>query len=507
MILLLLIANYWSIFVSLSSDIVQMQRSTFMHSALTSFVDPSTPLSSVKGQYFAPRSANSNRSSMSRLLETKRTLALLYPPGLMGGYRNQVLRFIALLDYGRRHDMDQLLLPSLLWTTSINGETWPIPFDWLFDVDYWNSFSNLPRLIQHVNGGDEQLSCWMNGPALLEYYDRNYAPSTTSNLGAPRDDDVSSTNSSSLKLSSPSMLLDKKSNNSLSRALIAGGTFTPLANITLPLFLTPQSTFTLRKTDRLPDVANCTRPFVYGGGIKAGRLWNDYMRISKQHQQQHLSTNTGDSNIPTSNTTNRTLSWWDTGEVYRALRPAPAWRALAHTCVRPVALHARVEIEMMQHACGQDMERNLTTIVQMVRKAFGRRGSTLVAVSRQGMYTDHPDYQEISQHNLRFLNESIAQGLVYECGASVLDQYYENHPSVVDHGTLLESVVNFYAAVSSEIFVGVKGSSYSNDIWTTRYWMGKGDQNYRYTREGAILRVEGLPQPHSNCKRKKRVAT
>ena len=87
-----------------------------------------------------------------------------------------------------------------------------------------------------------------------------------------------------------------------------------------------------------------------------------------------------------------------------------------------------------------------------------------------------------------------------ECGQRVLENYYADHLDVPNHGALLQSVVNFYVAVSAHVF-GVRGSSYSTDVLTTRYRLGKGQAKYWYTTAG-IERVAngGLPKPHSTCK-------
>ena len=106
----------------------------------------------------------------------------------------------------------------------------------------------------------------------------------------------------------------------------------------------------------------------------------------------------------------------------------------------------------------------------------------------------------IDESNRSQLLRDIRERLpVFECGQRTLQDYYAAHPEVPDHGTLLQSVLNFHVAVQADVFVGVKGSSYSTDILTTRYWLGKGNANYRYTPTG-IERVRGLPEPHGNCK-------
>jgi hypothetical protein len=118
---------------------------------------------------------------------TAKTLALLYPTGLLGGYRNQAMRFIALTKRAIDYNISQMLLPTLVWSTKYPEDMfprrfskkgmylfWPIPFESLFDVDHWNSYTNgnirlqeeqkhnnllipLPRLVDSIDNGD----CWI----------------------------------------------------------------------------------------------------------------------------------------------------------------------------------------------------------------------------------------------------------------------------------------------------------------------------------------------------------
>ena len=125
-----------------------------------------------------------NTSSKKKKTKTK-TLALLYPTGLFGGYRNQAMRFIGFMKLAiiDNDTIDQLLLPTLVWstrykhktktniinssrnsnattTTTGNNQTqtqintqnsinpivtfWPVPFNELFDVEHWNTFHRRP---------------------------------------------------------------------------------------------------------------------------------------------------------------------------------------------------------------------------------------------------------------------------------------------------------------------------------------------------------------------------
>jgi hypothetical protein len=485
----------------------------------------------------------------------RKTLALLYPPGLLGGYRNQVLRFIAFCVYAKQRNISQVLLPSLLWSTQLDGigknvDWFPIPFDWIFDVDHWNTFApnKLPLLVNRL-AADQESDCWTE-PSDVGRFDLLSDPSRTElfrdsrNRSSPRTRNIQYylyQDPSHYNFTSDSKDIGGTADiiiNHLQRAALEQGSLSPLLNITVPL-ITKQIQINPRKVDYSHLIRNCQNPYVYGGGTRAGKLWNDYIGFQKNSARRR---------DRTSNSSSTSVVPFDTDIlVYRALRPAAQWRKLADQCVsryastgKYMALHARVELEIMAHVCGNRMNRNLTSIVQHVfqlhdelisQSSMGEaqlQASVLsglfIAVSRAGMTdtlsNEHQKFQAIADENIRALNrltswsqtnrtatKALQVGFldqklpVFECGEKVLQEYYASHPSIPDHGSLLQSVVNFHIAVSAEVFIGVEGSSYSTDILTTRYWLGKGNGNYRYTKTG-IDRVEngGLPQPHSNCK-------
>jgi hypothetical protein len=133
------------------------------------------------------------------------------------------------------------------------------------------------------------------------------------------------------------------------------------------------------------------------------------------------------------------------------------------------------------------------------------------------------------EENVVTLNRAVANGLdvpghygtsllsksksvpVFECGREAMEEYYRStRPGTdVDYGGLLQGMINFHVATEATAFVGVRGSSYSADIWTTRYHQGKGDTNYEYTSNGIIVRLDhgGLPPTHASCKRKRAATT
>jgi len=60
---------------------------------------------------------------------------------------------------------------------------------------------------------------------------------------------------------------------------------------------------------------------------------------------------------------------------------------------------------------------------------------------------------------------------------------------------LVASIVNFFTIVEAERFVGVKGSSFSTDLFAVRYYNGK-RSNYILSPEG-VKELVGPPPPHS----------
>jgi len=428
---------------------------------------------SLEFEYDDRRNADHETSAPQQLTTTAReeagkVLALIYPPGLMGGYRNQVIRFLSLIVTALHRNITSLLLPSLLWSTQIdiNGtETWvPIPHDLMFDIVHWNSFSGvLPTLVEAT----DKMDCW------------------TTHL--PTNSDMSP----------------------LVKEVVQRGFLTPIANTSYNL-VTRNLVTNLRKLDVMRNVSHCKHPSAYGGGKGSGRLWRDY---TKTEEMNNGNFDGADANL------------------LKALRPRQEWRDLAQSCVTGnvhfeknyVALHARMELEMMNHRCGKSMQRNLTRLFNHVELLIENEledediGGIFVAVSRAGMEISKGQWYDnvkfYADDNLLTLNRVVGdvqgkggEGLgggktaVFECGKRLMDKYYSENPNSMEYGSLLESVVNFYVATEARAFIGVRGSSYSTDIWTTRYHQGKGDTNYEYTLDGIIpMENGGLPPKHTDC--------
>ena len=449
--------------------------------------------------------------------------ALVTPPGLLGGYRNQVLRLFGLVLAAVKQEsikeatagqsIPQMLLPSLLWSSHTAGPngtriTRPVPMEDLFDIEHWNSRAEknvLPKLIEKLPHA-EQSDCWASDT--IELQQSELVQSMLRN----QPDFVPLLNHI---LEKPRFLL-------------------PIANVSLAFITGNAPELNPRRHDFSSHAKHCQYPIAYGGGGGRGQLWSNYMEFGRSR---------GSIPDPLEK------------EFLTALKPLPKWRRLARQCIQDgagigdvvdqyedpfshiLALHPRVETEMMAHSCGAYMNKNLTSIFDDVKK-FVETDTNLahsisgifVALHRAGASSkEGRPYYRFKQYvddNIATLDRVLGnqfmagQGLsiqldamnqqsrrlsVFECGESFVERYYESQSrageQVVNYGSILPSLLNFDVAVEAAVFVGMRSSSWSNSVMTTRYYLGKGDTNFEYTRERGIQPIEngGLPPAHQNC--------
>ena len=103
-----------------------------------------------------------------------------------------------------------------------------------------------------------------------------------------------------------------------------------------------------------------------------------------------------------------------------------------------------------------------------------------IATSREALERPIPKrsaWKDVIKENLNTLNKLTKSGTmqhniggknmdVVECGKPHLDKYFANHPheKKYDYGVLLPMVLDFEMLVESDIFIGVHGSSFSEDV-------------------------------------------
>lgn len=268
--------------------------------------------------------SNEEQYSNEPIPTDEQVLALLTPPGIIGGYRNQFIRFVSLVKYAQTNGVRKLLLPSLLWSTTYRAANdemrfFPVPMQNLFDVEYWNSFNqSLPLLVDGVFGESD---CWepLNIPAVRADIDR-------------RVEEEKLRPKTKKEKKKPYMV------SPMTRVVLEfSGYLTPIANETFD-FLAGIRPNKPRKINLLPNVEHCQNPTVIGGGKGAGVLWNQWDRMQKS--------------IGEGSDNERLIA-----TAQQALRPNKKWRSLADQCIIQhlrndgfggahtppfVALHARV---------------------------------------------------------------------------------------------------------------------------------------------------------------------
>jgi hypothetical protein len=320
---------------------------------------------------------------------------------------------------------------------------------------------------------------------------------------------------------------------------------TPLANLSLAITTGRAILKRPRKVGLTPKMLNCSHPLVYGGGKGgSGVLWNDYVNEMKNEVNSTVVQSVLQALRPAKR-------WRDIAEECLDKHgDAKAKTKNNHNNKAPYfALHTRVELEMMNHPCSHriGMEMNLSKssifnyaliykyyvssniscfvllakIFPMVDAMIAEYnhneslskdnvvGRVFLAVSRQGMEEargrNNTKKELLANENLDTLEARTGNtdtARIVECGEGWMKHWYSTQDKMQDnyYGTLIPMVLNFYIATEATVFIGVSGSSWSTDVWTTRFYQGKGDRNYQYTSDGIIAVPNGgLPPPHGNC--------
>ncbi|KAG7337345.1 GDP-fucose protein O-fucosyltransferase [Nitzschia inconspicua] len=523
---------------------------------------------------------------ISSSTEEPKTLAMLYPVSLLGGYRNQAMRFFSFVQFALRNDYTQLLLPTLVWSTRylqyhLNDTTnttitsnsreqelfWPVPMEDLFDIDHWNSYHQPYNNSNNTNNSHQQQQSAANVllslPKLVDTISNSDCWNTTTpSLSEQKDiiqqlrDNTNSVKLPKLTLTTVPTLLRQTS---------------PLRSATIQ-YVTGNISKVRRISGLMQQVQHCQHPAIHGGGVGVGTLWKDYETkiAAQQHRpeiQHFLNT------------------------VNQALRPASQWRSLADHCldyhlsppsdqhdsnnnsnnnktntnqhqrsIGYAVLHARVESDMAGHKCGKHMERNLTklfdwmdALVQEYNTNVTIRDNdhnghhhhhryptllrgTMVAIARGYMNPNHnnnnnndrfavENWYTLNDRSVSYSNQSYQfdshksaqetttittnRPVVFECGEGWLQEAFYNNPLRNPnqlpngyYGNILPAILDFWLAVQADVFVGVMHSSWSTDVWTTRYHQGKGRHNYQYTTADGIIPLpnrDGLPPAHTRC--------
>jgi hypothetical protein len=247
-----------------------------------------------------------------------------------------------------------------------------------------------------------------------------------------------------------------------------------------------------------------THPYAMGGARSGqpGNLWDYYRQRDKYGTQIQVHNSKNSISL-------QQLEEW----ILRAMKPSNTVKDLIQS-LKPqgkpyIALHPRIEPEMLQHThCQAEKIRSLPEILNQVvdYPQFQKYSSLFVAVAMPQMtakvtrphqmkwFKDH-------QINLETLNKTFVEGLERPGGAGHLDVWTAGEASLEERKVnvcmlqLLASIVNMELAIEADVYIGTAVSTWSNSVWKIRHWRGK--PNYEFTKQG-IKRVEGLP-PAFRC--------
>ena len=423
------------------------------------------------------------------------TLAMV-EPRLLGGFRNQQMRLAGLVVYALQNNHSSILLESIRYDNpvareqamndtrtddQISSPSWSnriqlgrVPMESILDVQHWNRISKmvgthrLPRLVRY---------------SLHHHGDWN-----------------------------PQTALFQRLNASL--VLASNG----------------------RTVDWLPIVENCTRPYAFGSGIKAGRLWNTWSLYQRNTRGTDVVDGGGDGGLQEVGFTDlerllaqathpsHTIAAMMEQALMTTFQEDPIERGNASTSgtiSQVLVVHPRTETDMLAHRCSKLMTRNLTQIFDMIQSYpyFGGQlqqsnntntsmmyfTQVYLCVSRKFMDPNAPNVgrtvRPLAEHNYQRMLQAFQDGLwngsvpVREGGEPLTSSMglvpgHEIHTAA--------QVLNFFVAVQAHAFVGTFGSSFSTDVWSTRYILGKGDLNFQHNPTTGLSNVpnNGLPPPH-----------
>eukprot|EP01082_Thalassiosira_pseudonana_P007036 g15044.t1 g15044 contig21:434327-435949(-) len=481
-----------------------------------------------------------NTSNVDALTTPKPIPTLVHSdPHFLGGFRNQHMRFVAFVNYAVQNNINQILLPSLRWGDA-HSKGKSMRHEYLFDVQYWNERAiskGLPLLVRYDANVLEGKS--MSGNGTQQYEEHHVFPcwNATSGLYSGFDE---------------SILRSDKINMRRIDTLSEIGKDNPT------LFHCRGELSSDAESNHSTIIRSFMHLVPYGGGTGAGRLWNEYGRLqgSRKSASETIVVNNQTMNVypehgPVEKAIFQLLRPTDRiqSTLEEALRTAAttnSTKSLSSTQVpRVLALHPRVEQEMLTHRCSRFMESNLTTVFERLRTFPGFQDGeksrvynfdlVFVAISKGQLEKKldngiRPPLLDIMNGNLAALTNARRHGLfgigipIFESGVETASKLWfedRHHDKLIHTFTadslgvteLVASVINFFTAVKSDIFVGVRGSSYSTDVFSARYYgiqepnddsadSNGGGRNYILGPDG-IKELFGAPPPH-DCSNPKR---
>jgi hypothetical protein len=413
---------------------------------------------------------------------------VLIDPHFIGGFRNQHMRFVAFVNHALTHNISQILLPSVRWSDNLNkGRS--LSHEYLFDVEYWNDRAiekNLPFLVRYDASILEPSGSCFN---------------ITSGLWNGLNEEHLRHNETNLRQYDTNAVIRK------SELAHCRGDAAPANNGNATTHLIP-----------------------IGGGKGAGKFWNDYYKMQKE----------GGSNVIMEERVIVEQS------IFQLLRPSVAIRTAMKNAIHRVtanqttnapsnaskfmALHPRVEQDMLTHRCHVHMEQNLTRVFERIETfpAFSTNDQfnyDLIFVAVSAYNVERPPRSDPAAAHLKDLmignkntliharHHGVFGGVpMFESGAATAKQvrFAKISPSneLVSFSAeslgvieLVASIIDFFTSVTANVFVGVKGSTFSTDVFAVRHYLNKDAAilqggNYIIGPSG-IEELVGPPRVHS----------
>ena len=443
-----------------------------------------------------------------------------YDPYLLGGFRNQHMRFVAFVHKAVQHNITQILLPSIRWgDVSKKGRS--VGHDVLFDVLYWNQRAEefgLPRLVRYEKDVLERNN----------HHDEEVIPCFN----------VSSSMYSGLnekKWRSSGIILRQ---HSIWDYLGEPSIFAH-CKYTLDAMHSRKNSNNNTKNDDGP----MTYLVPHGGTKMGGRLWWEYDAMQSHRSKPQNDTGKYPDHLPLEQAIYKLLipSWPIRRAIQESLDEAMIGTSSSSsssltTINKPVvvALHPRIEHDMLLHEiCSKFMPLNLTKIFDESIRTMPKFDLLFIAVSKALVHGKPPELMkqnprllQIALENMVTLDQARKYGVfgtkerrgipMLESGMStagkikfpVMEASNTDGSKVVTAQSLgvtelVASVVNFFTVLQADAFVGVRGSSFSQDVMSVRYYQhldrgGSGDgggENNFVVGPGGMRQLFGPAEP------------
>ena len=378
------------------------------------------------------------------LLPWSNVTTLTFKEGyLYSGFRNQLQVFTVLVMEAARQGFGQILLESISMK-DLHGSNKQVPFQNLWDIEHWNSYyPRLPRLV-------------LSDPILHPHFN----PKKRTPFAKTKEGNWTDVNGN----------------------VIVGHPTKPVYHGLQSKLMRQFWGYSKGKEPyAMPDgTPNPVDLLILGGALRPHRDLQALVDAKLESMRVEMEQPIDSTEISHNSSDGETST-----------------RSTAGSKKRPMeymALHARVEADMQMHrVCRDKKVLNLTDIISMLEDQFPEppAKALFLPINRKILEKEgYPNEKEpektnwIAVKNLQTFNDIIEHGLwngtvkVFQMGTTGLDgTKFENRSSVT--GSLLD----YFLALESKIFVGTPVSSFSHALVQTRFYRREYN-NWQYLPEG-----------------------